>query len=162
MRQKQIRRTSMSPRKNNIITVKAWPNPKKRKLYKGLVREAVKSPGKAHVVIENLDPTQLGRIHEIDLPLPPRPSQYHKTCSFLMACGMDASSDGVSIDLNEIVGITVGMRFGDFAQDGSEQIDFERTEDTSQVQTNAPKSESDGEQLTYPDSQGKAEGIREV
>ncbi|MFC1634816.1 hypothetical protein ACFL5Z_08235 [Planctomycetota bacterium] len=152
----------MSPRKNNVITVKGWPDPKKGKLYKGVVRKAVKKKTEnVHVTIENLDPTQLGRIHEIDLPLPPRPSQYHRTCSFLMACGIDATIDGVSIDLNEIAGITVGMRFGAVAQDGPQQIDFERIENPSTVQVNTPDDNTDGAQDSDNMFKSEAEGERE-
>lgn len=69
-----------------------------------------------HVIIENLDPTQLGRIHEIDLPLPLRPSRYHRTCSFLTACGIDVSTVGAKVCLDEIAGVTIGMRFGTVGQ----------------------------------------------
>jgi hypothetical protein len=117
----------MSPRKNNVLVVKGWSNPKRGKLYKGIVREAKKNTQNIHVLIENLDPAQLGRTHEINLPLPIRPSKYHKTCSFLMACGIDASNDGANVDINNVIGVTIGMRFGAIA-DESQQIEFEKIE----------------------------------
>jgi hypothetical protein len=132
----------MSPRKKNVLIVKGWANPKKGMLYKGIVREAKNKTKYVHVAIENLDPTQLGRIHEIDLPLPLRPSRYHRTCSFLIACGIDASIDGMKINLDNIIDTTIGMRFGTVAQNGSQKIEFERIEDTSRIQTNTPGSES--------------------
>jgi hypothetical protein len=55
----------MSPRKNNVLTVEGWSNPKKGKLYKGIVKKADKKAKCVHVTIENLDPTQLGRMQEI-------------------------------------------------------------------------------------------------
>jgi hypothetical protein len=124
----------MSPRKNNVLIVKGWANPKKGKLYKGIVREAKNKTQYVHVIIENLDPTQLGCIHEIDLPLPLRPSRYHRTCSFLTACGIDVSTVGAKVCLDEIAGVTIGMRFGTVAQDGSQQVDFERIDDSSNTQ----------------------------
>ena len=150
----------MSPRKNNVITVKGWPHPKKGKLYKGVVRKAVKKVEYVHVTIENLDPTQLGRIHEMDLPLPVRPSRYHRTCSFLLACGIDATIDGVSIDLNEIAGVTIGMRFGAVAQDGVQEAGFERIENPSPAQANTPGNDSVDEQLGYSAFQSE-EGEKE-
>ena len=153
----------MSPRKNNILTVEAWPNPRKGKLYKGIVKKAdVDKKAKClHVTIENLDPTQLGRIHEMDLPLPVRPSRNHKTCAFLMACGIDATVDGVSIDLNEIAGVTIGMRFGAVAEDRSQRIDFERIEDPSRVQANTPGGDTEGAQLGGSTPKSEAEGGKE-
>ena len=147
----------MSARKKNVIIVKGWSDPKKGKLYRGVVREATKGVELAHVIIENLDPSQLGRIHEMDLPWPVRPSRYHRTCSFLMACGIDAIIDGVSIDLNEIAGTTVGMRFSATAQDGSQKIDFERVKNPSRDQTNTSGSEPAGEQLSDSALQSEAE-----
>lgn len=133
----------MSPRNKSVITVKGWPDPKKGKLYKGVVRTAINKTKFVRVTIENLDPSQLGRIHNIDLPLPIRPSRYHETCAFLMACGIDATINGVSIDLNEVVGTTVGMRFGTASQDGSEQIDFERIGDSPKAQPAGPLEKSE-------------------
>jgi len=152
----------MSPRKKNLLIVKGWAKPKKGKLYKGIIREVEIKAKHVHVVIENLDPTQLGRVHEIDLPLPIRPSRYHRTCSFLMACGIDATSDGVSVDLSQIAGVTVGMRFGAVAQDGLQQIDFERIEDSSGSQVKLPSSAAVDEEPAYAPFQSETEGEREL
>jgi hypothetical protein len=151
----------MSPRKNNVLTVEGWPDPKLGKLYKGRVvrSEAKGKPKCLHVTIENLDSSQLGRIHDLSLPLPIRPG--NRTCSFLTACGIDASTVGTKVCLDDIAGVIIGMRFGTVAQDGSQQIDFERIEDTPQNQTNTPESESGGEQLTNSTLQGDAEAERE-
>ena len=132
----------MSPRKKNVLIVKGWPKPKKGKLYKGTIREVDTNTTRAHLVIENLDRTQLGRTHEIDLPLPIRPSRYHRTCSFLMACGVDARTDRMEVDLNHIIDTTIGMRFGAAGQDGFQQIDFERIEDSENKQTEISVEES--------------------
>ncbi len=133
----------MSPKKNNVLIVKGWPNPKKGKLYKGIIRIVENNTQYIHVIIENLDPAQLGRTHEIDLPLPIRPSKYHKTCSFLMACRIDANIDGANVDINDTVGVTIGMRFGDVIQDGSQQIKFERIEKSSNTGTKFEKSQEE-------------------
>ena len=120
----------MSPRKNNVITVEGWPDPKLGKLYKGRIRTSdVKGKPKClHVTIENLDPSQLGRIHDVSLLLPLRPG--NRTCSFLTACGIDVSTVGTKVCLDDIAGATIGMRFGSVAQ----QIDFERIEDSQKKQ----------------------------
>ncbi len=151
----------MSPRKNNVLTVEGWPDPKKGKLYRGIIKKAVNKARSVHVTIENLDPTQLGRIHEMSLPLPIRPSRCHRTCSFFIACGIDTTIDGTEIYLDDIVDITIGMRFGAFAEDGSQQVDFERIENPARGQANTPGSESVGEEPSDSVLQSEAEGERE-
>ena len=147
----------MSPRKNYVLTVEGWPDLKKGKLYKGIIQKAVNKARAIRVVIENLDPTQLGRIYETSLPLPIRPSRYHKTCSFFMAYGIDATIVGTKMGLNDIVNTTIGMRFGPFEDDGSEEVDFERIENPSRMQTIASDSESVDEQLNDSDHQSETE-----
>ena len=132
----------MSPRKNNTLTIEGWSDPKKDKLYKGKVEKVdVDRKSKClRVTIENLNPSQLGRIHEVSLPLPVRPG--NRTCSFLTACGIDARTIGTKVCLDDITGAAIGMRFGAVAQDESQQVDFERIEDPSRVQANTPGGES--------------------
>ena len=132
----------MSPRKNNTLIVEGWSDPKKGKLYKGRVTKIdVNRKSKClNVTIENLDPNQLGRIHDVSLPLPVRPG--NRTCSFLIACGIDASTAGTKICLDDIAGATIGMRFGSVAQDGSQQVDFERIEDSSSTQPDTTAEDS--------------------
>ena len=122
----------MSPRKNNLITIEPWPNLKMGKLYKGIVRKVKKKAKCNQVTIENLDPTQLGRIHEETLLLRIHPGD--RTSRFLTACGMDADTIGTTIDPHDITGATIGMRFGPIAQDGSQEVDFERIEDSQKEQ----------------------------
>ena len=147
----------MSPRKNNTLTIVGWSDPKKGKLYKGKVEKAdVDRKSKClRVTIENLNPSQLGRIHEVSLPLPVRPG--NQTCSFLTACGIDASTIGTKVCLDDIVDAAIGMRFGTVAQDGSQQVDFERIENLSRVQANTPSRESGGEQLSDSAAQSEPE-----
>ena len=116
----------MSPRNNKILVVQDWPNLKIGKMYKGIVKKIdINKQAKCiNVTIENLDQTQLGRIHEINLPLPIRPSVNHKTCSFLLACGVDASTTNTKINLDNIISSIIGMRFK--ASDRSQQVDFEK------------------------------------
>lgn len=137
----------MSPRKNNVLTVEGWPDPKLGKLYKGRVGriETKGKPKCLHVTIENLDPSQLGRIHDVSLPLPIRPS--NKTCLFLTACGIDVSTVGTKVCLDDIAGATIGMRFGSVAQDGPQQVDFESIED---FQSKQPETlvEDSGDQVS--------------
>ena len=137
----------MSPRKNNVITVEGWPDPKLGKLYKGKIRTSdVKGKAKClHVTIENLDPSQLGRIHDVSLPLPVRPGS--KTSLFLATCGIDVSIVGTKVCLDDISGTTIGMRFGSVAQNGSQQIDFERIEDSQSKQPETSIQDS-GDQIS--------------
>ncbi|MHC4538658.1 MAG: hypothetical protein ACYTEK_22820 [Planctomycetota bacterium] len=123
----------MSPRKNNVITIEAWPDPKKGKLYRGIVREAIKKTKHVQLTIENFDTTQLGRTHDVNLPLPVRPG--NRTWSFFAACRIDVNTVGAKICLDDIVGITVGMRFNAVGEDGSQEVDFERIEDSQNKQT---------------------------
>ena len=132
----------MSPRKKNMLTVEGWSDLKKGKLYKGKVKKVdVNKESKClHVILENLDSTQLGRLHELSLPLSIRPG--NRTCSFLTACGIDASAVGKRICLDDITGAIIGMKFGAVAQDESQQVDFERIEDSSSTQPDTSAEES--------------------
>ena len=132
----------MSPRKNNTLTIVGWSDPKKGKLYKGKVEKVdVDRKSKClRVTIENLNPSQLGRIHEVSLSLPVRPD--NRTCSFLTACGIDARTVGAKVCLDDITGAAIGMRFSPVAQDGSQQVDFERIESSSSTQPDTSAEDS--------------------
>jgi len=136
------RRELMSPRKNNVFIVKAWPILKGGKLYNGTVRKAHadKEAQRIHVAVEHLDTSQLGRIHEFDLPLPIRPG--NRTCAFLSACGIDASTIGTKICIDDIIDTVIGMKFGLTIQDGSQHIYFESIEEAAGTQTAATVEES--------------------
>lgn len=136
----------MSPRKNNMLIVEGWPDPKSGKLYKGRVgrSEAKGKPKRLHITVENIDPSQFGRIHDMILPLPVRPG--NRTCSFLTACGINVNTVGTKVCLDNISGVTIGMRFGSVGQDGSKQIDFERIEDSQNKQLETSVEDS-GNQL---------------
>jgi hypothetical protein len=125
----------MSPRKNNVITVEPWSKLRPGRLYRGRVKEArvVKKSNLLHVVIENLDPRQLGRSHQIDLPLPARPG--NKVGVFLEACGFTADTAGKTICLDEVVGAMVGMRYRGAAANGAEEFDFEKIARVSSIET---------------------------
>jgi hypothetical protein len=139
----------MSPRKNNVLIVKGWPNVKKGRLYKGKVKKVDinKESKYLHVVVENLDPAQLGHLHELSLPLPIRPG--NRTCFFLTACGVDASTVGTKVCLDDIAGATIGMKFATVAEDGSQQVDFERIEDSpcAEPDTSVEESAEEANQL---------------
>ena len=149
----------MSPRKNNMLIVQDWSNPKKGKLYKGIVRKAKKKTQYVHVIIENLDPTQLGRMHELSLDLPVRPG--NRTSLFLTACGIDADTVGMKVCLDDIVNTTIGMRFGAVADDGAQHIAFERIEDPSNTQADTPGGGAQHAQLSDNTPRSEAEGGRE-
>jgi len=151
----------MSPRKNNLITIEPWPNPKKGKLYKGVVRKVDVDHKTKHVQVsvENLDPTQLGRIHEKTLLLPAHPG--NGLSRFLTACGMDTDTIGEAIDPHDIAGATIGMRFGPVAEDGSQEVDFERIEDSSQTHTESPAEESP-DQADRPESDHRKQDLSSI
>ena len=149
----------MSPRKNNLITIEAWPNPKEGKLYKGIVRKVEKKTECIQVTIENVDPTQFGRIHQESLPLPARPN--NRLSRFLKACGVDTDIVGTKTRGEDIVGVAIGMRFGAVARDGSQEVDFERIEDSSLTHTESPAEESP-DQADRPESDPKKQGLSSI
>ena len=131
----------MSPRKNNVITIESWPKLKPGGFYQGRVKKAhvEKVSNSLRVTIENLDPTQLGRIHEMDLPLPARPG--NRVCLFLVACGINAAAAGTTICLDQIANAVVGMRFRGTAANGSEEFDFEKIPDSSTTEPDSSNKE---------------------
>ena len=139
----------MSPRKNNLITVEAWPKLRPGRVYKGRVKDASieKKSNVLHVVIENLNPRQFGRIHEIDLPLPVRPGNH--TCSFLLACGIEATAVGATVCLDQIANTMVAMRFRGPGADGTDEFDFEKVSDSTSIETDGshqnPAKQADSE-----------------
>jgi len=103
----------MSLQKKNTLTVEDWPRPKAGKRYKGLVKQIKvdKKTKSLRVTIENLDPTQSGRIHDIVLLFPVRPGS--RTSRFLGAAGIEANTVGKQVIIDNIVGTVVGMRKAD-------------------------------------------------
>lgn len=109
----------------NIVTIVDWRKIKIGKLYKGIIKKAVANNKYLRIGIENLNNTQLGRLHDISLPLPVRPGS--RTGRFLTAAGQDANTIGKQINLADLIGTVIGMRFSNV--DGSDQnIEFERIE----------------------------------
>jgi len=112
--------------KKNIVTTEPWPALKEGRLYKARIKTAApdtdKAAGALRATLENLDPTQLGRIHELELPLPLRPG--NRACAFLAACGIDATAMGTTVDLDRLAGVIVGMRFRGLDANGAEEFDF--------------------------------------
>jgi hypothetical protein len=111
------------------------------KRYKGIIRsiEIDKKSTSLRVTIENLDPSQSGRIHEITLPAALFVGS--KTARFIAAAGQDANTVGKQICIDEIVGAVVGMRFG--TPDGSDKdIEFERIESPQAINADVSVKES--------------------
>jgi hypothetical protein len=114
-------------KKKRILVVGHAPGLNPGKLYEGVIRSAAIEDGSnsLRVAIENLEPTQAGRIHVERLPEALFPGS--KTARFLAAAGQDAGTVGNRIDPDDIVGAVVGMRFS--RADGSDkEIEFERIE----------------------------------
>lgn len=116
----------MPPRKKNIVTTEPWPALREGRLYEARIKSA--APDKAisvlMVTLENLDPTQQGRSHEAQLPLPLRPG--NRACAFLTACGIDATAVGTAVDLDRLADAVIGMRFHGLGTDGTEEFNFEQ------------------------------------
>jgi hypothetical protein len=110
------------PRKSNTITVAAWPRLRKGRLYASRVKniKLQRASNCLHVIVENLD--QLGRLHELALPLPVYPG--NKAALFFVACGIDTSV-GTAICLDQVLNVVVGMRFRGLGPSDSEEFDFE-------------------------------------
>jgi hypothetical protein len=111
------------PRKKHMIAVEAWPKLACGKLYQGKVKgvHRDKASNCLRLTIENLD--QLGRLHELALPLPVYPGS--RAALFFVACGIDGTTVGTKICLDQIAGAVVGMRFRGLGPDGAEEFDFE-------------------------------------
>ncbi len=113
----------MSPRRrSNTITVENWPDLRFR-FYPGKILSAgrVKGSRCIRVRIENHDPSQRDRVHEIDMPSP-RPG--NRTSNFLKACGVEALEVGTRIDLDQLVGLVVEFRPRLRADGEPERFDF--------------------------------------
>ena len=126
----------------DILTIEGWSKLKKGRIYKDKVKRIdINRKSKSfHVTIENLDPTQLGRVHEINLPLPIRTGS--KACSFISACGIDADTVGMKICLDDVNDAIIGMRFNTDEQGLSQQVDFKRIEKSSKRKTDTSFEES--------------------
>jgi len=117
------------------------PSQWKRKPNKTKSRQD-RSSGAADVLqvtIENLDPIQLRRIHELELPLPLRPG--NRACAFLAACGIDATAVGTTVDLDRLAGVIVGMRFRGLDANGAEGFDFEPVPTVAPAAARGPSGE---------------------
>jgi hypothetical protein len=116
----------MPRRQKNIVTTEAWPTLREGRLYRARIRSAApdKAASALRVTLENLEPTQVGRIHELKLPLPLRPG--NRVCAFLTACGIDATTVGTTVDLDPLDGVIVGMRFRGLDANGAEEFEFEK------------------------------------
>ncbi len=114
----------MPRRRKNSITIEPWPPLRSDGLYEGVIRSFYLDDASSalHVRIVNLDPEQGGRIHTVDLPLPVRPGNH--TSEFLMACGLNATKVGTTLDLDKIVNRSVGLLPRHQTDDGSDLFDF--------------------------------------
>ena len=116
----------MPRRKTNTVTVTAYPKLRNGRLYHGRIKMIRHQRGqhRLHLEIENLDHSQCGRVHALDLPLPVRPG--NRASALLLACGCEACRIGAVIDLDAVVGHVIGLRFRGQDTDGNEQFDFEK------------------------------------
>ncbi len=100
----------MPRRKTNTITIVDWPKLQEGRRYPAKVKSVkLQRVSKCLcVTLENLAPTQNGRIHSLSLPLPVRPN--NSTCAFVSACGIDATNVGTTIDIDHLLNRVIGLR----------------------------------------------------
>lgn len=113
----------MARNKKDFITVTEPPPLKHGKLYPGRIL-AVTQEKKSKLIrikLENLDPVQFGRTHEIGLPLAVWPG--NRTSQFFTAAGVDTTRPDQKISVDDCIGKTVGMLFG--AEEDATAITFE-------------------------------------
>jgi len=122
----------MPRKKTNTITVVDWTKLHEGRRYAAKVKSVKlqRASNCLRVTLENLDPAQQGRRHQIELGLPLRPGT--KTCAFLAACGIDATKVGTTIDVDQLVGRVVGFR--PYGQE-PEKFEFEPILDPPTVET---------------------------
>ena len=92
--------------------------------YPGVVCgiEKKSKPQHLQVKLRNLDPKQEGRVHEITLLLPVRPSG--KTAAFFRAVG-EKVEIGRAIPVRSAVGKVVKMKFGSSPEGSVDVVSFE-------------------------------------
>jgi hypothetical protein len=114
------------PRKsNNTIQVAAWPPLREGHAYLAKVRSTKlqKASDRLHVTFENLDPAQLGRLHEQQVSATVHPGC--KTARFFEACGIEVGPVGSTLCVDHIVGAVLLLRFEGLGPHG-EEFSFER------------------------------------
>lgn len=103
----------MSPKKTNtIITIANRPPLKTKYQYEVIVKSFKVNIKKKQlkVVLENLDNSQFGRLHNVILPLPVCPGN-HPTSLFLKTLDVDTTQIGKQIHLDNIIGKKLGIKF---------------------------------------------------
>jgi hypothetical protein len=117
------------PRKNkgHVLTICAWPKMIDGKCCRGSVKtihiDKTRTPHRLHVVIENIDPDQHGRMHALDFPLPLHPGD--RTARFLLACGIHVGPVGTTISIDGAINTVLLMRFRGAGAGGLDEFDFE-------------------------------------
>ena len=123
-------------KKKRILVFENPPTMKVGKLYEGLIKHISDIDDKTshfHVLIENRDPSQAGRIHTATLSS--KLFDGSQADRFLTAAGQDSGTGGKQFCLDDIVGTVVGMRFS--SSDGRDQaIEFERIEPATEDKDN--------------------------
>ena len=122
----------MSPRREFIV-VNEWPTLKSHSYHVQVINIAAdKKANILKVSLNNLDPGQLGRIHEIELPLAVHPGS--RTSQFLMACGIEANECGTRVYLDAIAQSHLAVKF----TKSGDVVEFNHIEKKSQ-ETNSGK-----------------------
>ena len=106
-------------------TIQPWPELSSNQLYRCAVAEVSKQsePHGIQVVLRHLDEPQPGRMHNVVLSLPIRPSGL--TCEFFSACGLTTAT-GEKLSPLKSIGSIIGVRFIPAENGEWSPIHFER------------------------------------
>lgn len=98
------------PRKKSI-TVAEWPPLDPAQTYELIVTDLTKGGDSLHATVRHIEGEQLGRVHQVELPLPPRPALEHPTTGFLHATLGTDPRPGVNIPWEEATGTRLRASF---------------------------------------------------
>ena len=111
------------------LTFAPWSPPKSGRVYKGRVKSISDNKKCICVTVENLDDTMAGRLHRAELLKNLHPG--NRTYRFAVAAGLDIETLGAQIDLRDLIGHVIGMRF--YPVGDAYEIEFEKVDGPGQA-----------------------------
>jgi len=130
----------MPKTQKHTLVIRPWPPYKPGRLYTGQIKAAKidKKTKTLRVTVMNLGPAMLERLHSTEIPLPAHPG--NRASRFLCACGQPGDEVGREVDVNSLVGLTLGMRF--LPVDDGYEIEFETIAPKTKGQTQLAEADS--------------------
>jgi hypothetical protein len=135
-----VERRTYMPRRNKktrVITVEPYTDLIVNHVYEATIKDYTlhEASNRLRVTMENCDPLQEGRLHQVEMRLPVHPLD--RTCRFLAACGIEATEIGTQIQIDLILGCHIGLRYR--GQDGgTEAFDFDQIVPPPATETATP------------------------